>query len=67
MVTHSLGSNSNLSTTVMSIYFISDITARAVMSKGIGNIIDKISLKRKGMGSVMKNILLTVIALCVAC
>lgn len=69
LVAHSLGSNPNLSTSVMSIYFILDIIARAVISKEIGNIIDKFKFKEisNGMVSVMKNVFMAVIALCVAC
>lgn len=53
----------------MSIYFILDIVARAVISKGIGNIIDIFKIKEisKRMVSGMKNVFMTVIALCVAC
>jgi len=53
----------------MSIYFILDIVARVVMSKGIGNIIDMYKLKEisRRMVSVMKNVFMAVIALCVAC
>ncbi len=59
----------NLSIFVMNIYFILDIVARAVTSKVIGNIIDIFKIKeiRKEMMSVMKNVFMTVIALCVAC
>jgi len=68
LVAHSLGSSPNLSTSVISIYFILDIVARAVMSKGIGNIIDIFNIKKisKGMWPVMKNVFMAVIALCVA-
>ena len=53
----------------MSIYFILDIVARAVTSKVIGNIIDIFKIKEisKRMVSVMKNVFMTFIALCVAC
>jgi hypothetical protein len=46
-----------------------DIVSRAIISKGIGNIIDKLRLvgTSKEMVSVMKNVFMTVIALCGAC
>jgi hypothetical protein len=53
----------------MSIYFILDVVARAVMSKGISNIIDMFKSKEIGKRTVavMKNVFMAVIALCVAC
>lgn len=68
VVAHGLGSSPNLSTTVIGICFFIDIIARAMVSKGIGNVIDILKFKeiKKGMWSIMKNVFLTVIALCVA-
>ena len=69
MVIHGLGSNPNLSGAVTNMYFCFAMIVKAIVSKQIGSIIDIIkSIKiSKGMWSIMKKVLLTVIALCMAC